>query len=61
MRKGTRRLSGDKGQMIRRVMLIAAGLGLLAVAGGLVYLGTRSIPANSTVIEKVIPNDRFPR
>ena len=47
--------------MIRRVMLIAAGLGLLAVAGGLVYLGTRSIPANSTVIEKVIPNDRFPR
>lgn len=47
--------------MIRRVMLIIVGLGLLAVAGGVVYLGNRSIPTNSTLIEKVIPNDRFPR
>lgn len=61
MRKGTRRLSGDNRQMIRRVMLIAVGLGILAAAGGMVYLGTRTIPANSTLIEKVIPNDRFPR
>lgn len=61
MRKGIRRLSGDNRQMIRRVMLIVVGVGMLAVAGGLVYLGTRSIPANSTLIEKVIPNDRFPR
>ena len=36
--------------------LIAVGLG-----GGAVFLATWDIPAPSQTVEKVIPNDRFPR
>lgn len=34
---------------------------LVLLAGGFVYLMTNEIPAPSTVIEKDLPDDRFPR
>ena len=34
---------------------------LLVLVGGVVFLATWEIPAPSGVVEKVIPDDRFPR
>lgn len=34
---------------------------LLAIVGGVVFLLTWDIPPPSAEVEKVIPNDRFPR
>ncbi len=34
---------------------------LLMLVGGVVFLATWEIPAPSAVVEKVIPDDRFPR
>ncbi len=34
---------------------------LVAIAGGLVFLATWDIPAPTTTMEKVVPNDRFTR
>lgn len=34
---------------------------LLTVAGGALFLLTWDIPAPTASVEKVIPNDRFPR
>lgn len=41
----------------RLVVLAVAVL----VVGGAVFLATWDIPAPTAVVEKVIPNDRFPR
>ena len=37
------------------------GLLILSIIGGCVFLLTWDIPPPSTVVEKVIPDDRFPR
>ncbi len=34
---------------------------LVVLVGGVVFLATWEIPAPSAVVEKVIPDDRFPR
>ncbi len=34
---------------------------LLILVGGVVFLATWEMPAPSGVVEKVIPDDRFPR
>lgn len=36
-------------------------LALLILVGGAVFLATWDIPPPSTVVEKEIPDDRFPR
>jgi len=41
----------------RLVVLLVCALAL----GGAVFLATWDIPAPVAVVEKVIPNDRFPR
>lgn len=44
-----------------RFMLFLFVLLLLILAGGAVFLLTWDIPAPTAQVEKVIPNDRFPR
>lgn len=44
-----------------RLALILVALVLLILVGGAAYLATRSIPAPEQGVEKVIPDDRFPR
>ena len=44
-----------------RFMLFLFVLLLLILAGGAVFLLTWDIPAPTALVEKVIPNDRFPR
>lgn len=34
---------------------------ILAIAAGAVFLGTWPLPAPTAKVEKVIPNDRFPK
>jgi hypothetical protein len=34
---------------------------LLAVIGGVIALGSADMPAHQTKVEKVIPDERFPR
>ena len=41
--------------MIGRVIIIVV---LVLIVGGVAFLATRSIPAPSVPVEKVIPNDR---
>jgi len=36
-------------------------LAVLAVAGGIVFLGTWELPPPTKTVEKTIPNDRFAR
>ena len=36
-------------------------LAVLAVAGGIVFLGTWDLPPPTKTVEKTIPNDRFAR
>ncbi len=44
---------------MNRIVLILVGIGALIVIGGLATLAVWTIPAPSTKVEKVIPNDRF--
>jgi hypothetical protein len=46
--------------MAKFVMVVVA-LVLLVLVGGGVYLAFWDIPAPKTPVEKVLPNDRFPR
>ncbi len=46
--------------MTRLPIYFVAVLGVILV-GGIVFLATWEIPAPSGVVEKVIPDDRFPR
>jgi len=41
------------------MVIIAAVLGLIVV--GVVFLATWDIPPPSAAVEKVVPDDRFPR
>jgi hypothetical protein len=43
---------------LTRMMLIAL---LVAIAAGAVFLAASDIPAPVSSVEKIIPNDRFPR
>lgn len=43
---------------LTRMTLIALAV---AIAGGAVFLATTDIPAPVAPVEKIIPNDRFPR
>ena len=45
-------------KILSRLMLIAL---LVAITGGAVFLATSDIPAPVAPIEKIVPNDRFPR
>ena len=51
----------DSGDAQMRFSLVIFVLLLLFVGGGAVFLMTYDIPAPSQQMEKVIPNDRFPR
>jgi hypothetical protein len=43
---------------LSRIIALAV---LVVVAGGVVFLASWEIPAPTAKVEKVIPNDRFPR
>jgi small neutral amino acid transporter SnatA (MarC family) len=47
--------------VLKRPLVIAAALVALLVVAGFAFLATWNIPAPSTRIEKVVPNDRLPR
>jgi hypothetical protein len=44
-----------------RLLSALIALVLVVVAGGAVFLATWDIPAPSKTVERVIPDDRFPR
>jgi hypothetical protein len=44
-----------------RLGIILGAVVLLAIAGGLLYLAFGDFPAPTKPVEKVLPNDRFPR
>ena len=46
---------------MRRLPFILFGVIVLIFAGGGVFLASWDIPAPSSKIEKVLPDDRFPR
>lgn len=46
---------------VSRVLLVVSALVVVGIAGAVVFLGMRNIPAPTARIEKVIPNDRFTR
>ena len=46
---------------MKKISVIVVGIVLLAVAGGGIFLATWDIPAPVADIEKVVPDDRFPR
>jgi hypothetical protein len=52
--------SGDRA-LAMRFTLFLLFLVVLILAGGAVFLLTWDIPAPTASVEKVIPNDRFPR
>jgi len=45
---------------MNRLVILAAVVAVVVV-GGAVFLATWNIPAPSAKVEKVLPNDRFPR
>lgn len=51
-----------EGKAVKSRIGLMVGLGVLvAVAGLFVFLATWTIPAPSTTVERVIPNDKFGR
>ncbi|UEM02981.1 hypothetical protein JL101_023900 [Skermanella rosea] len=44
-----------------RLLSVLIVLVLIVAAGGSVFLATWDIPAPSRTVERVIPDDRFPR
>lgn len=44
-----------------RVLLAAVVVILLLIVGGLVYLAYVDVPVPTTKVEKVLPDDRFPK
>lgn len=52
--------SGDRALAMRFTLFVFFLL-ILILAGGAVFLLTWDIPAPTASVEKVIPNDRFPR
>ena len=51
-----------EGKAVKSRIGLMLGLGVLIVVGGLLaFLATWTIPAPSTTVERVIPNDKFSR
>lgn len=51
-----------EGKAVKSRIGLVLGLGIVAVvAGVLVFLATWTIPAPSTTVERVIPNEKFSR
>jgi len=46
---------------MNRIALVAVIVVVLALVGGGVFFATWDIPPPSAKVEKVLPNDRFPR
>jgi hypothetical protein len=46
---------------MNRLALIAAAAVVVVLVGGAIFLATWDIPPPSAKVEKVLPNDRFPR
>lgn len=46
---------------MRNLSRVMAVLVVAVIVGGAVFLATWDIPAPMSTVEKVIPNDRFPR
>lgn len=46
---------------MRKATLIVVILGLALAAGGAVFLTTWEIPAPTRPVEKILPDDRFPK
>ena len=46
---------------MNRLALVAALLVVIVSVGGAIFLATWDIPPPSAKVEKVLPNDRFPR
>ena len=58
-RRGTPRAPASKGSLaLRRILIL---LLLLLIAGGAVFLATWEIPAPTSAVEQVIPDERLPR
>ena len=53
--------SGPSRSMKSRVLPAFVVLLLVVAVGGLAVLGTWDLPAPSKAVEKVIPDERFPR
>jgi hypothetical protein len=47
--------------MDRRLTIILACVVVLALVGGALYLAFGDFPAPTKPVEKILPNDRFPR
>lgn len=54
------RVEGGAVTMARMLLILIAAV-IVVLAGGTAYLATRDMPPPTKRIEKVIPNDRFPR
>lgn len=61
MSRSRRGFPGSLSSVIKKPFAIVVILVVLALAGALAFLATWDIPAPSTRIERVIPNDRLPR
>ena len=46
---------------MKSISIVVLSLLILALAGGGVFLATWEIPAPTAKVEKVIPDERFPR
>lgn len=46
---------------MKSISIVVLSLLILALAGGGVFLATWKIPAPTAKVEKVIPDERFPR
>lgn len=46
---------------MKKLSRLILGLVVALIVGGVVFLATWEIPAPIASVEKVIPNDRFPR
>ncbi|MCC7016101.1 MAG: hypothetical protein IT564_02725 [Rhodospirillales bacterium] len=46
---------------MKSISMVVLSLLILALAGGGVFLATWEVPAPTAKVEKVIPDERFPR
>ena len=46
---------------MNKVVAVLVILLVVAIAGGVIFLATWDIPPPAQEVEKVLPNDRFPR
>lgn len=53
--------SSSSGGFTAKLVTTVIVLGALAVLGGVAFLATWDMPAPSMTVEKVLPDERFPR